>query len=105
VITVCLKYLVPISCFLFLGAIVWPLLLLLVTGYDPKGHWYEPVGGQTTWNEELGERVAKAIDGETPAPDKENTEEQSPDTGESATGEESAGTRTVTLNESAEVSR
>ena len=109
VITVCLKYLVPISCFLFLGAIVWPLLLLLVTGYDPNGHWYEPVGGQTTWNEELGERVAKAIDGETsvvsPVADEENTEEPSPDQGEPVTGEETAGIRTVTLNESAEVSR
>jgi hypothetical protein len=105
VITVCLKYLVPISCFLFLGAIVWPLFLLLVTGYDSDTEWYEPVGGQTTWNEELGERFAKAIDGETPATDAENNEELSPDTGESATGEEPAETKTVTLNESTEVSR
>jgi NADH-quinone oxidoreductase subunit H len=28
----CLKYLVPISCFLFLGATIWPLLLLQMTG-------------------------------------------------------------------------
>jgi NADH-quinone oxidoreductase subunit H len=105
VITVCLKYLVPISCFLFLGAIVWPLFLLLVTGYDSDTEWYEPVGGQTTWNEELGERFAKAIDGETPATDAENNEELSPDTGESATGEEPADTKTVTLNQSTEVSR
>ena len=28
----CLKYLVPISCFLFLGATVWPLFVLNVTG-------------------------------------------------------------------------
>ncbi len=28
----CLKYLVPISCFLFLGATVWPLFLLEVCG-------------------------------------------------------------------------
>lgn len=27
VMTTCLKYLVPISCFLFLGAVIWPLLL------------------------------------------------------------------------------
>ena len=26
-ISVCLKYLIPISCFLFLGAIVWPLAM------------------------------------------------------------------------------
>jgi NADH-quinone oxidoreductase subunit H len=25
--TTCLKYLVPISCFLFLGAVLWPLIL------------------------------------------------------------------------------
>ncbi len=31
VITTCLKYLVPISCFLFLGATVWPLVLLQVS--------------------------------------------------------------------------
>jgi len=28
----CLKYLVPISCFLFLGAVVWPLILTAVIG-------------------------------------------------------------------------
>jgi NADH-quinone oxidoreductase subunit H len=27
VMTTCLKYLVPISCFLFLGAVFWPLIL------------------------------------------------------------------------------
>ena len=31
VITVCLKYLIPISCFLFLGAIVWPMILHTAT--------------------------------------------------------------------------
>ncbi|MCH2201223.1 MAG: NADH-quinone oxidoreductase subunit NuoH [Fuerstiella sp.] len=51
VITVCLKYLVPISCFLFLGAIVWPLIL------------HKGLGDRTTWNEPLGERVAEAIEG------------------------------------------
>jgi NADH-quinone oxidoreductase subunit H len=54
VITVCLKYLIPISCFLFLGAIVWPLIL------------HAGLKGQTTWNEPLGGRVAAAIPGETP---------------------------------------
>jgi len=28
----CLKYLVPISCFLFFGATVWPLILLQLQG-------------------------------------------------------------------------
>src|SRR5580692_4449954 len=32
VMTTCLKYLVPISCFLFLGAAVWPLALAQVAG-------------------------------------------------------------------------
>ena len=32
VMTTCLKYLVPISCFLFLGAIVWPLVMVSAFG-------------------------------------------------------------------------
>lgn len=32
VMTACLKYLVPISCFLFLGAVLWPLCLAATTG-------------------------------------------------------------------------
>jgi NADH-quinone oxidoreductase subunit H len=32
VMTTCLKYLVPISCVLFLGAVLWPLLLLSTVG-------------------------------------------------------------------------
>lgn len=32
VMTTCLKYLVPISCFLFIGSVVWPLLWLSVAG-------------------------------------------------------------------------
>jgi NADH-quinone oxidoreductase subunit H len=32
VMTTCLKYLIPISCFLFLGAVLWPLILGLATG-------------------------------------------------------------------------
>ncbi len=37
----CLKYLIPISCFLFLGAILWPLLLVSVSG---NTHWARPLG-------------------------------------------------------------
>jgi NADH-quinone oxidoreductase subunit H len=44
----CLKYLIPISCFLFLGAILWPLLLVSVTdsipGVKPRTHWAKPLG-------------------------------------------------------------
>jgi NADH-quinone oxidoreductase subunit H len=47
VMTTCLKYLVPISCFLFLGAAVWPLGLALATG------------GHTDWlpGHALGDRL------------------------------------------------
>ena len=53
VISVCIKYLIPISCFLFLGAICWPWMMYLSQG-------------QTTWTKPLGGRVAAAIEGETP---------------------------------------
>lgn len=47
VMTTCLKYLVPISCFLFLGAAVWPLGLASMTG------------GRTDWipGHALGDRL------------------------------------------------
>lgn len=45
VITTCLKYFIPISCFLFLGAIFWPVVL------------YQ-FGGRTTWGQKpLGENM------------------------------------------------
>ena len=44
VMTTCLKYLVPISCFLFLGATVWPFLLLKTVGRTTLGT--EPVGAR-----------------------------------------------------------
>ncbi|MDZ4685603.1 MAG: complex I subunit 1 family protein [Planctomycetaceae bacterium] len=44
VMTCCLKYLVPISCFLFLGAVLWPLVLATSLG-------------QTTWTPVLGPKV------------------------------------------------
>ena len=49
VMTTCLKYLVPISCFLFLGAAVWPLALSAMTG------------GNTSWlpNRPLGDTVPR----------------------------------------------
>lgn len=48
VMTTCLKYLLPISCVLFLGATVWPLLLLTT--------------GRTTWlPEPIGERAVSSM--------------------------------------------
>ena len=43
-ITTCLKYLIPISCFLFLGAVCWPLLLVWGTGKTTIHP--EPVGNR-----------------------------------------------------------
>ncbi len=55
VMTTCLKYLVPISCFLFLGAVVWPLLLASVIQ-------------RSTWTPEaLGVRAAAEIRESAPA--------------------------------------
>jgi hypothetical protein len=55
VMTTCLKYLVPISCFLFLGAAVWPLALAYFHG------------GQTTWlpKRPLGDTVPRRVAGGT----------------------------------------
>jgi NADH-quinone oxidoreductase subunit H len=46
----CLKYLVPISCTLFLGAVIWPLVLSATTGKT------------TLLGEPLGERAAPALE-------------------------------------------
>ena len=39
----CLKYLVPISCFLFLGSVLWPLLLAATLGRTSLLVWPEAV--------------------------------------------------------------
>jgi NADH-quinone oxidoreductase subunit H len=41
VMTTCLKYLVPLSCTLFLGAILWPLILVMATGHSSL---FRPLG-------------------------------------------------------------
>ena len=47
--TTCLKYLVPISCFLFLGATVWPLAMISCFG-------------QSTWTSHpLGRMVSEEV--------------------------------------------
>jgi NADH-quinone oxidoreductase subunit H len=55
VMTTCLKYLVPISCFLFLGAAVWPLALAYFAH------------GETTWlpKRPLGDSVPRRVAGGT----------------------------------------
>ncbi|HUQ68146.1 MAG TPA: NADH-quinone oxidoreductase subunit NuoH [Planctomycetaceae bacterium] len=44
VMTCCLKYLVPISCVLFLGAVLWPLVLASSLGQTT---WLSPLGSKT----------------------------------------------------------
>ena len=46
VMTTCLKYLIPISCFLFLGVTVWPLILALSLGRTTVIS--DPVGGRVS---------------------------------------------------------
>jgi NADH-quinone oxidoreductase subunit H len=41
VMTTCLKYLLPISCVLFLGAVIWPLVL---ASSLQQTHWSQPLG-------------------------------------------------------------
>ena len=58
VMTTCLKYLLPISCALFLGAAIWPVALVIGTG------------NTTIWPEPIGERAVMGLpDGvTTPVP-------------------------------------
>lgn len=50
VMTTCLKYLLPISCVLFMGATVWPLAMVL-----------GQTGQSTIWMQPVGDRVAKGL--------------------------------------------
>jgi NADH-quinone oxidoreductase subunit H len=48
VMVTCLKYLVPISCFLFLGATLWPLLLMFALGRPTLTPGATPLGERIT---------------------------------------------------------
>lgn len=48
VMTTCLKYLLPISCFLFLGATIWPLVI-------------HQASTQTTWTSPIGDRLGQGL--------------------------------------------
>lgn len=50
VMVTCLKYLLPVSCFLFLAAVIWPLLFMFTE--TPR---------TTLWPEPIGERVAVGL--------------------------------------------
>ncbi len=58
VMTTCLKYLVPISCFLFLGAALWPLSLAAGSG---RSHWGEPPAQRRTELTATADRSAARV--------------------------------------------
>lgn len=95
VMTTCLKYLLPISCFLFLGAAIWPLALIMSTG------------NSTVWPEPIGERVSvglpDGVDTRTPvielessAPEESSVNREAP---ESVESESAAGSVSVGMSE------
>ena len=55
----CLKYLIPISCFLFLGAVLWPMMLLLATGQSSTP--FVPPLGDRVGNVEVISEPAAAV--------------------------------------------
>ncbi|HEX6984232.1 MAG TPA: complex I subunit 1 family protein [Planctomycetaceae bacterium] len=66
VMTTCLKYLVPISCVLFLGGVLWPLTLSAAVGrttlFDWPAAWSEPTPvrfAEATRIEDRRERIEK----------------------------------------------
>ncbi|GAB4144893.1 MAG: hypothetical protein Tsb009_16790 [Planctomycetaceae bacterium] len=58
----CLKYLTPISCALFLGAVLWPLLMVQMSG---RTHWGEPLGSRQ--KRRPAPKVEEKASGETAA--------------------------------------
>ena len=77
----CLKYLLPISCFLFLGAVVWPLALILATGKSTV--WPEPIGARVAVGMSVGADASPAVL-EPSAPAEEAVDPVSADSASSA---------------------
>lgn len=63
----CLKYLVPISCFLFLGATVWPLVLLELNGKTTI-FIDQPLGNSAPGAESRAEESPETTQVDEPAP-------------------------------------
>ena len=59
VMTTCLKYLIPISCFLFLGATIWPLALVALLGRTTIIESAEPLGHRAARREFA---ITKSVD-------------------------------------------
>ncbi len=59
VMTTCLKYLIPISCFLFLGATIWPLALAALLGRTTIIAAAEPLGVRTARREIVLSKAAE----------------------------------------------
>lgn len=128
VISVCLKYLIPISCFLFLGAIVWPLAMkagtMQVKSEEGESS-FDAAQGRTTWTvEPLGDRMYSALGGDASTSTDDSADDSSESDESSTQGsdaepehaEEEAASResqqneesldnAVTLSDSTEVSR
>lgn len=73
VITTCLKYLIPISCFLFLGAIIWPLVWLQINGRTTLA---APIGNRVTTSAVVVPvvRSAEPVDPVEPESEKSDSE-------------------------------
>jgi len=85
VITTCLKYLLPISCFLFLGATAWPLVVYQISSRGDSEA--EPAVPRTTWTAPLGERLlipVRPASGEDTGPLTEVRQEQNSDSADVA---------------------
>lgn len=82
----CLKYLLPISCFLFLGAIIWPVMFIMISNASTPGTVkttiMEPIGARLAVGLTPAVAVPKADSIEPSAP-AEVDENHSPDSSES----------------------
>lgn len=74
VMTTCLKYLVPISCFLFLGAVLWPVALTMTTG---KTTLFDTVPTGNRFVETVERNVKKPAPPKAPE-EKKKAEEKKP---------------------------
>ncbi|TWT58780.1 NADH-quinone oxidoreductase subunit 8 [Thalassoglobus neptunius] len=71
VMTTCLKYLVPMSCFLFLGAVIWPLVLATTIGQTSI---WSPVGDRMPRSRRSGEpEVSSEVEGDETAMNRWNS--------------------------------
>lgn len=68
VMTTCLKYLIPIACFLFLGVICWPLLMYGLSGGARTTLLRGPIGSKVEAPERPGSAETSAVTGDDVSP-------------------------------------